>query len=141
MFDGGGQDIGILLDESYRTLLVELNLIVSFDAREPPSIYLTRGIFFDRANCIGNAYLNQAYVTNHSYALQEIHGGTPNVFGYYRVVPGSQPVDVVTVSRPNGSRPGNCLNFQEELFAYPLEPIVLPFHEPLAWPLKIGLVQ
>ena len=142
LLDGDGQDLGIWMGQNV-TYLPTLDIMVTFSTSSSEAV--VRGynehIWFDGANCGGSAYIETA---GEWQALQSLFAGNPNLFGYYRIVPGAQPADVFVTSKPCGcgDEDIHCENrvpFSRHV--YPAEQIVLPFVEPLAWPLKVGVVQ
>lgn len=158
LFDANGQDLGALIyadGSNYRTYLSELNVVAGFASYplrrmggEPHTVRVNNmvgSIAFSELNCNGQA-LSEALTPTEEWGLQGI-GIDPSFNRYYRIIPGSQIVDLnfAGLSRPNLGEEDGCENFIEtnpninlvEPF-YPMEEIVLPFAEPLGWPLKVG---
>ncbi|MBI4098851.1 MAG: collagen-like protein [Candidatus Magasanikbacteria bacterium] len=143
LFDGNGQDLGIYTGsegESFqRTYLPGLDLLAKFHPEGQLTTY-NNGLWFAGANCTGQKYVEWDSVRS-TINFQGVHSANPNVWGYARVVPGSQRIDALVDFRQDTNPNQPCEHLAPRVVSvYPLEAIELPFAVPLAWPLRVGLV-
>ena len=143
LFDGNLQDLGIWIGTYGQTYLSELDVIAIFDMSSAQLITEVDTNWFDRRNCDGHA--GNMYVATDAARNSQRHQGIFSVnnhddLGYFRVVSGAgAAVNVLVLSR---FYDGQCENIVPiSIVGYRLEPIALPFVEPLTWPLKVSIVQ
>lgn len=149
LFDGNEQDLGILIDFArYTSYLPDLDLFVEFSESgnfdQGVDVRLVRGgnVWFGGPNCTGQMFVEGNDVAS-SRLYRSIHSRNPEVYGYSRIA-SDQSVDLILSSRQNDDPVNPCTIYeprdQRVQHYFPVEPVELPFQEPIAWPLKVGMV-
>ena len=136
--DANGQDLGLMVSGLAATYLPQLDLFADFNDGHPPQFQPWMGteIYFAQPDCGGPAYLDAGRIYS-SRSTRSIWAGNPDVFGRFQVPHDAQKLTITARSQPSGDGGFSCRNISRDYLVYPLEPVTLPFTEPLGWPIRI----
>jgi hypothetical protein len=144
VFDANGQDLGILIDAGvdvdppvFKTFIPGLNIIVPFETNTKDQIVIVQagsngGVYFSGNNCTGTAYSRKPQSQfGSAIGLEVLQKAGSRYFVYFGM--GSTSASGNSVAGVDGV----CTAYSWYFDAYPLTEIILPFTQPIAWPLII----
>lgn len=150
VFDANGQELGIYVgdhtanpSEQPITFNTDLGVFLKFaqsGAEQKKVTFEPRSaeLLFEQKNCEGNAFAS----INASRPIQNVFsadgdGTIPRVYSLFLI--GKEPAARTILSRSSGDEAIPCVNFTTPQIKETLttSDIVLPFTEPLAWPLEV----
>lgn len=147
LYDANGQDLGILINTNYTkhfTIVPGTDFVIQFsdnDQTQEAKVFSANGggsgginrVYFTEPNCEGTPMVNTGANTPHRLAL--LKTGAPLKYFRFTGV-GNTSLEVQSYSNTN---PVQCQSIQTIIGdASILEEVLLPFTEPLAWPLTIA---
>lgn len=149
VFDANNQDLGFYMDSenSWDTVTVfspERSLILGFfflgseqtpKVGSPGRFYQGGVLYYEETDCQGAPY--SGYLGNPQYLKAQI--STPEGMKYYKVSSVMPTLRVMRsyISGETGVCSSTGATHQSNM--YPVEEVSLPFSEPLAWPLRVGM--
>lgn len=142
LYDGNGQDLGVLLDGQLHTYLPELDAMVQFSvystgdrapARVGVIIEPADILLFELPDCQGRAYVPPAGTP--AVRMLKILSYTVGGEGkYFRIDVWSGELRGIASDL---LMDGTCLNRPRPIWAYSAEEVELPFSDPPEWPLLV----
>ena len=145
VFDANNQDLGIYIESSFEVYNEELDAILvlknDFEEGVPVAVHdpYPAGIKFTEENCQGIIFLSS---TGHGASLMKVYNHDPLTSPLYQPNTGETPISRTAKSESFDDEDG-CRNIpdQTQALTISMHEVIMPFTEPLAWPLRVDVME